>query len=180
MCICGKIYLCPCMCMPYDVRYNTHTHPFNGRFSGTTQVSRYQKGKSNLDFTEARDNEWQWNPLGHMQVCTSLQTEPRQHPTTHDVRNKCIIILMLLKLHGFKWPSGLFVLRSHLCGTVLASWLFAVLSWLVRMIRQLKARVISCLQKPLALCWLACRPAARTCSLTYATLTVFAILLAVL
>jgi len=36
-----------------------HTHPFNGPFSGTTQVSRYQKGKTNLDFTEARDSEWQ-------------------------------------------------------------------------------------------------------------------------
>ena len=30
----------------------THTHPFNGPFSGTTQVGRYQKGKTNLDFTE--------------------------------------------------------------------------------------------------------------------------------
>jgi len=37
-------------------------------------VSRYQKGKTNLDFTEARDNEWQWHQLGHMQVCTLLQT----------------------------------------------------------------------------------------------------------
>ena len=53
----------------------THTHPFNGPFSGTTLVSRYQKGKTNLDFTEARDSEWQWNPLGHMQICTSLQTD---------------------------------------------------------------------------------------------------------
>jgi len=43
-------------------------------FSGTTQVSRYQKGKTNLDFTGARHSEWQWHPLGHMQVCTSLQT----------------------------------------------------------------------------------------------------------
>ena len=50
-------------------------HPFNGPLSGTTQVSRYQKGKTNLDFTEARDSEWQWNPLGHMQVCTSLQAD---------------------------------------------------------------------------------------------------------
>ena len=46
----------------------THTHPFNGPLSGTTQVSRYQKGKTNLDFTEARDSEWQWHQLGHMQV----------------------------------------------------------------------------------------------------------------
>jgi len=41
----------------------------------TTQVSRYQKGKTNLDFTEARDSEWQWHKLGHVQVCTSLQTD---------------------------------------------------------------------------------------------------------
>jgi len=26
------------------------------------------------DFTEARGSEWQWHQLGHMQVCTSLQT----------------------------------------------------------------------------------------------------------
>ena len=51
------------------------THPFNGPLSRTTQVSRYQKGKTNLDFTEARDSEWQWHQLGHMQVCTSLQTD---------------------------------------------------------------------------------------------------------
>ena len=38
---------------------HTHTHPFNGPLSGTTRVSRYQKGKTNQDFTEARDSEWQ-------------------------------------------------------------------------------------------------------------------------
>jgi len=38
-------------------------------------VSRYQKGKTNLDFTEARDSEWQWHQLGNMQVCTSLQRD---------------------------------------------------------------------------------------------------------
>jgi len=38
-------------------------------------VSRYQKGKTNLEFTEAKDTEWQWHQLGHMQVCTSLQTD---------------------------------------------------------------------------------------------------------
>ena len=54
---------------------HTHTHPFDGPFSGTTQVSQYQKGKTYLDFTEARDSEWQWHQLGRMQVCTSLQTD---------------------------------------------------------------------------------------------------------
>jgi len=35
----------------------------------------YQKGKTNLDFTEASASEWQWHQLGHMQVCTLLQTD---------------------------------------------------------------------------------------------------------
>jgi len=59
---------------------HTQTHTFNGPFSGTTQVSRYEKGKTNLDFTEARDSEWQWHELGHMQVCKSLQ--PDNHAST--------------------------------------------------------------------------------------------------
>ena len=54
---------------------HTHTHPFKGPFFGTTQVSRHQKGKANVDFTEARDSEWQWHQLGHMQVCISLQKD---------------------------------------------------------------------------------------------------------
>jgi len=59
-----------------EFAWNTHTHTcyFNGPFSETTQVSRYQKNKINLDFTEARDSEWQWHQLGHMQVCNSRQT----------------------------------------------------------------------------------------------------------
>jgi len=39
-----------------------------------------------MDFTEARESEWQWHQLGHMQlqVCTSLPTDNHsmQHPTT--------------------------------------------------------------------------------------------------
>ena len=57
----------------YLVCANTHT--FNGPLSGTTWVSQYQKGKTNLDIIEARDSEWQWHQLGHMQVCTSCQTD---------------------------------------------------------------------------------------------------------
>jgi len=55
--------------------HKLHIHPFNGLLSRTTRVSRYQKGKTNLDFTEARDSEWQWHQLGRMQVCTSLLTD---------------------------------------------------------------------------------------------------------
>ena len=60
---------------------HTHTHLFNSPLSGTTQVSWYQRGKTNLAFTEARDSEWQWHQLGNMQVCTSLQTD--NHATPH-------------------------------------------------------------------------------------------------
>jgi len=48
-------------------------------------VSRYQKGKTNLDFTEPRDSEWQWHQLGHMQVCISLQTD--NHASTPPLKS---------------------------------------------------------------------------------------------
>ena len=38
-------------------------------------MSQYQKGRTNLDFTEATDSERQWHQLGQMQVCPSLQTD---------------------------------------------------------------------------------------------------------
>jgi len=56
------------------------SHPFNGPLSRTTWVSRYQKGKTNLDFTEARDSEWQWHQLGyaglHPQTDNHANTSP--------------------------------------------------------------------------------------------------------
>ena len=69
-----------CELCSYD---NTHT--FNGPLCWTTWVSWYQNGKTNLDFTEARDSEWQWHQLGHMQVCISLQTD--NHASTPPFNN---------------------------------------------------------------------------------------------
>jgi len=61
-------------------------HPFNGLFSTTTCVSRYQKGKTTLDLNEARDDGvlgWLWHQLDHMQtVCTSLQTDNHANTTS--------------------------------------------------------------------------------------------------
>ena len=86
-----------------------HTHTFNGPFSGTTRVGQYQKGKTNLDFTEARDSEWQWHQLGHTHVCTSLQTDnhsstpplsflqawsPSCHPTNSAKALKASIVIL--------------------------------------------------------------------------------------
>jgi len=90
-----------------------HTLPFNGPLSGTTRVSRYQKGKTNLDITEASDSEWQWHQLGHMQVCTLLQTDnhastpplsflqtgcPSSHPTNSIKALKAIALKALKAL----------------------------------------------------------------------------------
>ena len=51
--------------------HTLHTHPFNG----TTRVSRYQKGKTSLDFNENRDGVLgrQWHQLDHMQTIMSIR-----------------------------------------------------------------------------------------------------------
>jgi len=72
LCVTQILMFCFYSSLYMDTR-NTHT--FNGPLSGSTRVSRYQKGKTNLDFTGARDSELQWHQLGDMQVCTSLQTD---------------------------------------------------------------------------------------------------------
>ena len=58
----------------------TTTTLFNGFFSRTTwYISRYQKGKTSLDSTEAKDDGVlgrQWHQLDHMQTtCTLFQTD---------------------------------------------------------------------------------------------------------
>jgi len=55
---------CPTDSHANQYQTHSHTHPFNGPLTGTIRVSRYQKGKTNLDFTEARYSEWQWHQLG--------------------------------------------------------------------------------------------------------------------
>jgi len=37
-----------------------------------------------MDFTEAKDSEWQWHQLDHMPVCTSLQTD--NHASTQPLK----------------------------------------------------------------------------------------------
>ena len=52
---------------------SSNEHPFNGPLFGTTQVSRYQKGKTNLDFYWSKR---QWVAVASAgQDCTSLQTD---------------------------------------------------------------------------------------------------------
>ena len=48
--------------------------PFYGPLSGTTWMSWYQKGDTNLDLLE-QDSAWQWHQLGYMQSCIWPQTD---------------------------------------------------------------------------------------------------------
>jgi len=59
----------------------SHTHPFNGPFSRTTRVSQYQKGKTNLDFTKARESECNgisW-AICKSAPCSRQTTTPAHH-----------------------------------------------------------------------------------------------------
>ena len=72
---------------------HTHTHPFNGPFTGTTQVSRYQKGKTNLDFTETVSAVASSRPYASLNL--AADRKPRQHPTTQFLQAGCPSCLLL-------------------------------------------------------------------------------------
>ena len=59
-----------------------NTLSFNGPLSGTTRVSQYQRGQTNLDFTETRDSEWQITMPGpHHSFFYRLHALPAAQPT---------------------------------------------------------------------------------------------------
>ena len=132
----GQKPLNSCVCVLYSL-FSGYTrlniHPFNGPLSGTTRVSRYQKGKTNLDFTEARESEWQWHQLRHMQVCTSLQTDnhastpplnflqagcPSCRPTNSVKALKAEVIIFRLLLSPRKLSRGIMESPALVCLSV--------------------------------------------------------------
>ena len=65
-------------------RTHTHTHPFYGPLSRTTWVSRYKKGKTNLDFTEARDRQTESGSGIRWAICKSAPCSRQiTMPTPH-------------------------------------------------------------------------------------------------
>jgi len=42
-------------------------------YAGTKKIKAGRK--TQWGFTAARDSEWQWHQLGHMQICTSTKTD---------------------------------------------------------------------------------------------------------
>jgi len=66
--------------LTYISHTHAHTHPFNGPLSGTTRVSRYQRGKTNPDFTEAKSR---WVAVASAGPYASLQLAPDRLPYQH-------------------------------------------------------------------------------------------------
>ena len=70
----------PVTTMPCCQTSMIYTHTFTrtrltALFPGLPRWASTRKVKTNLDFIEARASELQWYQLGHMQICTSLQTD---------------------------------------------------------------------------------------------------------
>ena len=112
---CGFAMLTACS---VKLSYNyTHTHPFNSPLSRATWVGRNQKGKTNVDFTEAGDSEWQWYQLGHMQDCTSFQADNHARtpplsflqagcPSCRPTNSVKALKALKLQLHGKEIPHN--------------------------------------------------------------------------
>ena len=66
----------------YFTKTQTNGSTFKDLLHNEAQLAAWdnsQKNNTHLTaqsgFTEARDSEWQWQQLGHMQICTSPQTD---------------------------------------------------------------------------------------------------------
>jgi len=79
---------------------------FNNPLSGLPGEPVPQS-KTNLDFTEARDSELQWHQLGHMEVCTSLQTDNHAStPPLSFLQDRC---------PSCRPTNSVKALKAHLC-----------------------------------------------------------------
>ena len=58
---------------------HAHAHTLNGPFSETTQVSRYKKGKTNLDFTEAMSGSGISWAICKPALCSRETATPASH-----------------------------------------------------------------------------------------------------
>jgi len=88
---------------------HAHAHTSILRPSGLCQeLPGWAGTRTNLDFTEARNSEWQWHQLGHIQICTSPSqiTTPAPHhsvfywpdalPATQPTASKHPVIMLKL------------------------------------------------------------------------------------
>jgi len=73
----------------WDQDTHTHTH-LTALFPGLPRWAGTRKIKP-IEILLKQDSEWQWHQLGHMQVCTSLQTD--NHASTPPLRPRPMAIL---------------------------------------------------------------------------------------
>jgi len=64
-----------CCCAPSRQQQQQQQHPFSGPSSGTTRISWYQKGKTNLDLLEQETVSGNGISWAIMQICISFQTD---------------------------------------------------------------------------------------------------------
>ena len=68
----AQYHRCRLICL----KQTKNKHPFNGPFPGLPRWDGTRKVKPIWIFLKQETViEWQWHQLGHMQVCTSLQTD---------------------------------------------------------------------------------------------------------
>ena len=69
-----------------NVSYHTHTHTrLTALCPGLPGWASTKKAKPIWILLKQKDSEWQWHQLGHMQVCTSLQTDNHASSPHHSV-----------------------------------------------------------------------------------------------
>ena len=101
-----------------DVKIS-HTHTrLTALFPGLPGWASTRKVKTNLDFTKARDSEWQWHQLGHMQVCISLQSD--NHASTPPLKFFTGQMPFLPTIQ--QCQSTEISLTYNLCGRVVHRW----------------------------------------------------------
>ena len=57
------------------ITIHTYVHMFSSPFLGLPRWAGTRKVKPIWILLKRRESEWQWHQLGHVQVCTSLQTD---------------------------------------------------------------------------------------------------------
>ena len=106
----GKLALpCEGMICLLPLLYNyINAHPFNSPLSATTQVSRYQKGKTNLDFTvsgsgiswaickSAHRSRQITTPAPHHSVFYRPDALPAAQPTVSKQWRHCMLLSLQL------------------------------------------------------------------------------------
>jgi len=101
---------------------HTHTHTrLTALCPGLPRWDGNRKVNINLDFTEARDSEWQWHQLGCMQVCTSLQTD--NHASTPPLcflQARCPSCRPTNSVKALKAPTGhMYMIHNHPCSFII-------------------------------------------------------------